>query len=159
MRQADRDEIYNVIGHNNPWLFAAAVLDASGMGRGVVAAVGHVPVACMGYQPRHPGVCEVFAFGTNAFDRVALSLTKHALRVMKPAMLDAGFHRAQCLSRHDHVTAHRWLEHMGFKREGVLSQYGSDGSDYIQFGAITNVFQRTEAQEAPASTVEVGQPS
>lgn len=135
MRQADRDEIYNVIGHANPWLLARAAIDACGMGHGVVAHVRGVPVAILGYHHLRPGVGVAFAFATDAFPRAALSLTRYALRVMRPMLRAQGYHRLECQSRYGHDAAHRWLEMMGFRCEGVLRKYGSDGSDYLQFGA------------------------
>lgn len=136
MRQADRDEIYNVVGHNNPFLLAQQTLDASRMGEAIIATGSDGrPIAVMGFMARHPGICEMFAYGTDAFSRVALTLTRYGLRVMKPAMLAAGLHRAECKSRFDHTDAHRWLEALGFRREGVLKAYGSDRADYVQFAA------------------------
>lgn len=136
MRQADRDEIYNVIGHNNPFILARQALDAGRMGSAVIASDRRGrPCAVVGFTPKHPGVCAAYAFGTITFNDAALSLTRYALRVMKPALIKAGFHRLECESRIDHVDAHRWLERLGFKREGILKAYGSDRADYIQFGA------------------------
>jgi hypothetical protein len=153
MRQADRDEIYNVTGHNNPFILAQQTLDASGMGSAVVAHRGTRSVAVMGFVPRHPGICTAYAYGTDDFPSVALSLTKYALRVMKPALLASGFHRLECESRHDHHSAHRWLESMGFEREGILRRYGTDGSDYIKFGATANVFhENAQGQGAACSS-------
>jgi RimJ/RimL family protein N-acetyltransferase len=137
MRQADRDEIYNIVGHNNPVILAQQALDASKVGSASVASRQGRPIAVCGFVPLRPGVSTAFAFATDAFPGVALALTRHALRVMKPALLHAGFHRLQCESRADHHDAHRWLETLGFRREGVLRQFGSDGSDYIQFSACS----------------------
>lgn len=137
MRQADKDEIYNVCGHNNPFILAQQTLEAARMGSAVVAVLHQRPVAVMGFVARHPGVCTAYAYATSDFPRVALSLTKYALRVMKPALLASGFHRLECESRHDHHNAHRWLESMGFRREGILKQYGTDRSDYIKFAATS----------------------
>ena len=135
MRQADRDEIYNVAGHNNPFILVQQTLDAARLGSAVVALHGDRPVAVLGVVPRHAGVCTAYAYGTPDFPRVALSLTRYALNVMRPALIKAGYHRLECQSRFDHHDAHRWLQRMGFKPEGVLKCYGSDRSDYIQFGA------------------------
>lgn len=135
MRPADKDEIYNVTGHNNAFLLARQTLDAIRVGSGVVASWRGQPAAVLGVCPVHPGVCTGFAFGTNAFPHVALSLTRYALSVMRPALIAAGFHRIECKSRFDHHDAHRWLERLGFANEGQLRRYGADGSDYFQFGA------------------------
>lgn len=148
MRKADRDEVYNVIGHNNPFLLAQQALDAGRMGSSVCAHRDNRPIAVLGFMARHPGVGSVFAFGTDEFPRVALTLTRYALRVMRPALIASGFHRVQCESRIDHHDAHAWLERLGFKREGILKAFGSDGSDYIQFGAVSHVFQSPPGQDA-----------
>lgn len=151
MRQSDKDEIYNVIGHNNPFLLAQQTLNASRMGQAVVAhGRDGQPIACMGFMARHPGVCQAYAYGTDGFQSAALALTRYALRVMKPALIASGFHRLQCESRADHHDAHRWLETLGFRREGILKQYGSDGSDYILFGATANVLSVNAQAQADA---------
>ena len=158
MRQADRDEIYNVIGHNNPFLLAQQTLDASRMGSAVVAAACGRPVAVMGFMVRHAGVTTAYAYSTSDFPRVALTLTRYALKVMKPALLASGFHRLQAESRIDHTDAHLWLERLGFRREGILKQFGSDGSDYIMFGATNNVYAlNAQAQEAAAAAQQARQ--
>lgn len=136
MRQADQDEIYNCIGHRNPFLLAGAALDAARMGSAVVAVAGSQPVAVLGVQPAHTNICRAFAFGTNDFPRVALSLTRYALTVLRPSLIRAGYHRIECESHHSHIDAHRWLERLGFVREGVKRKYGSDGSDYYQYAAV-----------------------
>jgi hypothetical protein len=147
MRQADRDEIYNVVGHNNPFLLAQQALDASRMGQAVVAhGRSGRPVACLGFMVNRPGVSQAFAFSTDHFQDVALTLTRYALRVMKPALIASGFHRIECESRADHTDAHRWLKRLGFEAEGVLRQFGSDGSDYIKFGAIADVLHAVHAK-------------
>lgn len=152
MRPADAAEIYAVCGHSNPFLLARQTLDATRMGSGVVALLTGQPVAIVGTQPVHPGVCEAFAYGTSRFPRIALSLTRYVLSVIKPALIEAGFHRLQCKSQSTHTDAHRWLERLGFKAEGTLKHYGSDGSDFIQFGATAHVFQHAEGTEGSAST-------
>jgi hypothetical protein len=157
MRQADRDEIYNVVGHNNPLLLAQQTLDAGRMGSAVVANRNERPVAVVGFVPVCPGVCTAFAFATDAFPSVALTLTRYAIKVMKPALLSAGFHRLECESRADHVDAHRWLEALGFEREGILKQRGSDRSDYIKFGATANVYAiDAQGQEAARTAQQAG---
>jgi len=157
MRQADRSEIYNVIGHNNPFILAGQTLDATGMGVGCVAYAGSLPVGVIGACGVHPGVCCAFAYGTDDFPRVALSLTRYALTVIRPWLKDQGFHRLECKSRFDHVHAHRWLRLFGMANEGTLTGYGSDGSDYFQFGVSTHVLRKNaKAQEAAASAQQAG---
>jgi hypothetical protein len=64
---------------------------------------------------------------------VALGATRWALRSLKPAMLAAGGHRAECRSIETHGTAHRWLESLGFVREAVLPDCGKNRETFYQY--------------------------
>ena len=103
-----------------------------------------LPAAVIGAWPRWPGVWGVYAFGTDAFESVALTLTKHVRRHMIPAMLRAGCHRAECASIESHHRAHRWLERLGAKREGPpMLGYGKRGEAFIRF-----VWREADVQRA-----------
>ncbi len=136
MRADDEREVFNAIGHRNRTMLARQTLDAGRMGSAVIAGIDGRPTAVMGTFPIRTGVCSAFCYSTDGFGSVALTLTRYALRVLRPALIESGYHRLQCESRVDHVEAHRWLERMGFQREGVLRKFGSDGSDYYQYAAI-----------------------
>lgn len=98
-----------------------------------VAWVDHRPVAVIGAQPLWPGLWQVWAWGTEEWPRVALTLTKHAVRVLKPLMLQHGGHRAQCHSHVLHTDAHRWLKFFGFTCEGLMQGYGREQEDFLLF--------------------------
>jgi hypothetical protein len=120
------------------------------MGRGIVARYEGEPVAFLGCVFRHPGLCEAFAGGTEKFPMVAMTLTRYALRVMKPELIAAGVRRIQCQSLATHVDAHRWLERLGFRREAVLRCYGRGSKDYYMFAAIASDFARNQ-EERPSA--------
>lgn len=136
LRQADRDEIYGVLPHDNPFLLARQTMDVFCSGGFVTVAHARRPVSVLGFHEQHPGVLNVFAYATDEFHLVAHGLTRFALKDLKQAMLASGAHRAQCDSRHDHHTAHRWLECFGFRAEGPLKAYGKNRSDYIRFAYV-----------------------
>lgn len=136
LRQADKDEIYGVLPHDNPFLLARQTMDIAGAGGFVTVAHARRPVSVLGFHEQHPGVLNVFAYATDEFHLVAYGLTRFALKDLKSAMLASGAHRAQCDSRYDHYQAHRWLECFGFTAEGQLKAYGKDASDYIRFAYV-----------------------
>ncbi len=88
------------------------------------------PVALVGAHPVHPGVWGVWMFATDNFHQVSISLTKFVKRVMIPALVKAGAHRAECKSMEGHEEAHKWLEFLGAKRESTLKEFGKDGQDF-----------------------------
>lgn len=136
LRQADRDEIYGVLPHDNPFLLARQTMDIAGTGGFVTVAHAKRPVSVLGFHEQHPRVFNVFAYATDEFHLVAHGLTRFALKELKSAMLAGGCHRAQCDSRADHHTAHRWLECFGFLNEGPLKAFGKDRSDYVRFAYV-----------------------
>lgn len=90
------------------------------------------PVAVIGARPLWPGVWGAYAFGTDRWREVALTLTKVALRRMAPTLIeDMGAHLAFCYAQADHTQARAWLERIGFKAEFTVPQMGRDRSDYV----------------------------
>jgi hypothetical protein len=91
------------------------------------------PVAAIGARQRWPGVWSVWAWGTDEWPKVVVSLTRHAKRTLIPLLVERGAHRAQCASLAEHAEAHRWLEYLGAKREATLTGYGRNGEDFALF--------------------------
>jgi len=122
MRAADHHEIFALRADEDTDRVAEEACLLSRFG-----AVAHwhgVPVAALGAAEVTPGVFEVWLFATDAWPRVAPAVLRWAVGVLKPAMLGAGGHRAQCLSITDRGDAHRMLERFGFVREATLHQRG-----------------------------------
>lgn len=103
---------------------------------GAVAIARGLPTAALGACPVWPGVFSVWMFATNDWPLVAAPVTRWCHRVLKPSMLRAGGHRAECASIADHRTAHRWLERFGFKREAVMPGRGKRGETFVQFAWV-----------------------
>ncbi len=101
---------------------------------GCVAATVHGnPAAVVSATEFYPGFYQVGMFATDDWPQVALGLTRWIRRAMIPALLAAGGHRAECRSIEDHVTAHRWLESLGFVREAVLPDCGKGRETFYQY--------------------------
>lgn len=136
MREIDRREVYGMRTHDDPFLLAKEIIAVAPFGRVAIAEHEGRPAAIIGVTPLWPGVWSAWAFGTDEWDRVAIKLTRHALRVLKPFLLERGAHRMQCESRIGHSDAHRWIQALGARPESVLRGYGRDGTDYVQFAWV-----------------------
>lgn len=97
---------------------------------GWTVGVDQTPVACIGAVPVRPGVWAMYMFGTDRFGDVAKDLTRFVRRVMMPAMIAAGAHRAECAILDGHEAACRWSEFLGGEHEATLRGYGRGGEDY-----------------------------
>lgn len=131
MRAWDKREIYATRWNDDPVELAG---DVALCGRfGWIAGILGVPVAVVGAAPVHSGVWSAFMFATDDFRQISLSLTKFAKRVMIPALVATGAHRAECLSLAGHTDAHRWLESLGAKPEGVAAGFGRGREDFVRY--------------------------
>lgn len=116
MRAADAAEILATRWTDDPMEIVA---DAEKLGP-LAWAVGldGCPIACVGALEKWPGVWQVWMFATDDFDKIGLRLTRFVRRVIIPAVVAAGGHRAQAFSAESHTVAHKWLEVLGATREG-----------------------------------------
>lgn len=91
------------------------------------------PVAALGAFPRWPKVWTCWAFGTDEWDKVVLTLTKHARNFMTPAMVNAGAIRMDALSMASHTDARAWLAMLGARPEKVLDNWGKNGQAFVSY--------------------------
>ena len=92
-----------------------------------------VPVASIGALPSWPGVWSAWAYGTDDWNKVALTLTKHVVRHMIPSLERFGAHRVQCHAMEKHTQACRWLERLGAKADARLDNYGRHGQSFVLY--------------------------
>lgn len=141
MREADRIEFACCREDMQPDHVAASIM-ARGVYRSIVHTDDNEPVAAIGAVPMWRGVCAMWAFGTERWPEVILTLTKHAQRVMVPQLLAAGYHRAEARALADRADVDKWLRHLGFKAEGRLTGFGSGREDFM-------LYAWTDAPEDP----------
>lgn len=91
------------------------------------------PVAAIGAAPLWPGMWSMWAFGTDDFRQVALSLTKHCKRFIIPALFNAGLRRAEAHSMAGHEEAHSWMLSLGAIAERRIPDFGKNGEEFIVF--------------------------
>ena len=83
------------------------------------------PAAVMAFHRAGDRTVEVSMLATGAWPKVALSVIRWGLEFAKPQLLAMGFDRAQCLTMEGYDEAIRFLEFMGFRREGRIAPKSS----------------------------------
>jgi hypothetical protein len=157
LREADRVECF-AGRFSHPDQLAMDAISSQGFVD--ICWLGGVPVAAIGARQSWPGVWSVWAFGTDDWPRVALTLSKHAVRSLRPAMLKLNGHRAECASHVKHHSAHAWLEWMGFKREALMRGHGRNGEDFYLYAwrscDVLQLVRRRDQQLAGSLSAEPG---
>lgn len=128
LREVDKREVF-AGGITTPDQLAVQAFQTIGFCD--VAWVHGRPAAAVGAHEKWRGVWSVWAWGTDDWPDVKLTLTRHIIRTLVPAMLHNGGHRGECYSNEEHHEAHAWLEWLGFVCEGRLREYARDRSDFL----------------------------
>lgn len=131
LRQRDRDELFATNYGEDPELLARHAV-AGGAFRWAAYLDGE-PVAAIGAFPRWPGVWTVWAYGTDDWPSVVVSVTRHVRRFMLPAIVNSGAHRADALALAEHSDARRWLISLGAKEEHTLDGWGKKGQTFVSY--------------------------
>ncbi len=131
MRDADAAEIFALRFDDDR---ARIATEAKAFSRfGALAYDGATPVAAIGAAEVTPGCFEMWLFATDAWPVVARAVARHAFGRLIPALLAAGGRRGQCLSLSTRLDAHRFLERLGFLREGELRARGRNGETFFLY--------------------------
>lgn len=132
LRLRDREEIFALRWDNDERALADDLLRFAGAMTWAWWRDG-VPVSLQGAWPVRRGVWSCWAFGTDEWPRVVLSMTKHARRFIIPALLRARFHRAEAVALATHTDSRRWLEALGAREEGIRHGFGRNGEDFVSY--------------------------
>jgi hypothetical protein len=136
MRPIDAVEVFNSFYDDNPFHLGQVIQKSMDAGNFCSCCYWQGrPEALLGYSEIHPGTMAAWMFATKHWTDISTSMTKFAIRALKPELIAAKVHRLQAITRYDHAEAHRWLEFLGFGYEGRLKAYGRDGSDYLMYAA------------------------
>jgi hypothetical protein len=131
LRDLDRQECSATHFSDDPLVWAEMIYRAGKFQW--VAYHDGVPVAAIGAAPRWGHVWNAWCLGTDDFPRVAYSLSKHVKRVMLPAVIEAGMHRADTFALKDYDKACKWLEFLGAQREAELANWGKNGETFVSY--------------------------
>lgn len=135
MRAKDAEEVFATCWRDDPAQLANCLIALPG--DGVVFKLDDVPACAMGAAQMRPGVFSMWMFGTDDFPKVKFYVQKYSKRVIIPALVAAGCHRAECQSLASHTEAHDWLTRsFGAKKEAVLEGFGKNGETFFQFARL-----------------------
>lgn len=93
-------------------------------------------VACLGVQVLGGRIGECWAVFSPEASGHILYITKVIMRHLARAVRDFNLQRLQAFARVDLETAWRYLEVLGFEREGCLRKFGRDGSDQYIYSMV-----------------------
>ena len=133
-RSQDWQEITATVAIEDPAIWAQAIC-ARAMA-GAVAWSAETPAAVVAAAWTRPGVLALSMFATNDWPHVAAAVTRWCHRSLRPTLLRAGAHRAECQSLSTHAVAHRWLTRFGFVREAVMPGWGKRRETFVQFAWV-----------------------
>lgn len=141
LRERDRVEIFAQRWDDDEKALVASIMSWAGAMTWAWWRDGR-PVSLQGAWPIRPGVWSCWAFGTDEWPRVVLSMTRHSRRFIIPALLRAQFHRAEALALASHTDSRRWIEALGARQESILKAYGRNGEDFVMYRWMPDDVQR-----------------
>ena len=134
MRERDRVEVCAVLGDVSAFDIGYC-LARSYEGRGAAGFVCKLDgesVAVMTAIWETPKSVQVALIATDAFNRVAVSVTRKIKRDVMPGLVRMGVTRAECRCWEGHDDARRWLGILGAVEECHVPLYGGNGESFIQ---------------------------
>lgn len=133
MRQQDWREITAVYPATATEIGAALFYSSDGLRW--TAWLGDAPVCAFGVSRMLPGLGSGWAYGTLRMRRAVPAVSRFIRRHAAPLLIRDGFRRVEVRTAIDHDLSHRWLESLGFVREGIAGDYGADGLDFVTYAA------------------------
>lgn len=132
-RERDRFEVTAVVGAYDPVLLSDEIVKAWAE-RGAFGAVygNGYPCAVLTALRETPTSVQVGLIATDAFPKLAVSVTRHVKRYVEPMLRGLGVKRAECRCWSEHVDARRWLSICGAREECEVPGYGANGETFIQ---------------------------
>lgn len=112
------------------------LVEASKTGMAVTMMEDGLPLGVFGALPHWQGVGELWAVFTDQFRSKPFTLCKTSLRAIQYFREHGEFHRLQCIVLKDFTAGLRWIQTLGFTREGLLRMYGEDKQDYYRFARL-----------------------
>ena len=129
--QEDKDHLNSIPGYLD-YLDAATK-----QGYGFTVLDNGRPIVCFGIVPQWPGVAELWLIPDMRLMRKwKLKFHKGSLKFMELAADELNLHRLHVTVSAQNVRAVKWIEHIYFKREGVLKKYSFNKKDMIMYSRL-----------------------
>jgi RimJ/RimL family protein N-acetyltransferase len=98
----------------------------------ITAVVGETYIACAGFIPLWPNTAELWARVSPEAKPYKIEFNQIALNFISDTARAFRFTRLQATVDEQFMVARRWVEFLGFHREGLLQKYFND-RDYLMF--------------------------
>lgn len=124
------DKVFNII--------SSTVEIADSMGSLIAFSLinGENVVAIGGIYELWPGVGEAFAIMSKSVTKYPKSLYSSFKSNIDAGMKIGNFIRVQATVKADFPAGIRFLEHLGFKEEGLMKKWGFDHCDYYRYARV-----------------------
>lgn len=134
MRERDWREITAVLGSSDATDigYAFARNHAHRGADGFVCKLNGESVAVMSATYETPRSVQVALYATDAFNRVAVAVTRRIKRQVMTGLVNMGITRAECRCWEGHDDARRWLAILGASEECLIPEYGANGETFVQ---------------------------
>jgi RimJ/RimL family protein N-acetyltransferase len=94
-------------------------------------------LVCFGIVPQWPGVAELWLIpDRKLIQKWRLKFHKGAKKFMELAADELNLHRLHVTVSANNVRSVKWIEHIYFKREGVLKKYSFNKKDMIMYSRL-----------------------
>ena len=92
------------------------------------------PIICSGIVVIAKGIGEVWTVSDKTVDKYPIAVHKSILKLLNK-FDQLKFHRLQAICAMIGNSG-KWLEKLGFEKEGIMRQFGENKEDYLLYGRI-----------------------
>ena len=97
------------------------------------------PIACAGVLVMWEGLGEFWMIPSRYVPKYPKTVWKEAKDFVNGSIAKFNLHRVQATVREADETATRWIERLGFQKEGVLRCFGANGENHVMYSRVKNV--------------------
>lgn len=116
------------------WADAAPSIEGSGAATSIF--FENVILAIILFMPIYDGVAEVITISDRRIEEHKKEYVKALKKGIQIHMDARGLWRLQATIRADVDFAERWIEVLGFEKEGLLRKFGPSGEDHFMFARV-----------------------
>jgi hypothetical protein len=131
LSQRDYDEVMAVQFNEDPQPLVDRIMVSKGFTW--LATLDGRPVAVFGAMCLWPTHWSAFAFGTDEYKKVIISISRHVRRFCVPALINFGVRMVECYVAADYTQARNWISGMipGVQEECVIREFGKNGESFV----------------------------
>lgn len=122
---------------NEPWTERSDIYASYGLsGPAYTSFDDGKPVFSAGVAIPWKGFGEAWMLMSKDAHKYPLSVYRHVRNMLNAIIEDNNLHRVQATIADGQPYLVKWIERLGFKREGLLRKFGPDGSDFILYARV-----------------------